>query len=218
MHGFRYILAFLAALTTMAAGPADSPSPKPSLIPKSWELGISFHDPQRITVQLPGDDAPKTFWYILYTATNESGQDVDFYPTFDLVTDTLQVVKAGEDIHPVVVDAIKARHAKQYPFFVNPMKVSGRLLQGEDNARTSAAVFRNFDAKANKFTIYVGGLSGEVKRMTNPGYDPQKPESEFNQPSFVLRKSLGVEYDLPGDEQSRQGARPVRLRRFWTMR
>ena len=62
-----------------------------------------------MSVFLPGESEPVIYWYMLYTVVNESGQDVEFYPTFDLVTDTLQVVVAGEDIHPAVVDAIKAR-------------------------------------------------------------------------------------------------------------
>jgi len=193
-------------------------APAPSLLPKSWDLDLQFHDPQRITLTLPGESAPTTFWYLLYTVVNNTGQDIKFHPTFDVVTDTLKVVRAGDEIPPAVIDAVQARHRTQYPFFVRPMEVSGPLLQGVDNARTSAAIYRDFDPKASRFTIYVGGLSGEIVRLPSPSFDPTRPESDTNSRFFVLRKTLGIAYDLPSDEESRKEAIPQRVRREWVMR
>lgn len=210
-------IAAIAELMTVI-GPTGWAVPTPSIVPRSWELDFRFLDPQRITLTLPGDSKPTTYWYLLYIAVNNTGQDIKFYPTFDLVTNTLQVVRGGDEISPLVVDAIRARHKKQYPFFVDPMKASGLLLQGVDNARVSAAVFRNFDPQANRFTIYVGGLSGELQRLPNPAFEPNKPESDSNLRFFVLRKALGITYDLPGDVHSRKQAAPTRVKREWVMR
>jgi hypothetical protein len=195
-----------------------SAAPEPSAGSKSWQLDFRFRDPERITVRLPGDDADTTFWYVLFTVVNNTGEDVSFFPSADLVTDTLQVVRAGDDISPSVYEAIAARHAKEFPFFASPAKITGPLLQGEDNHRTSALVFRTFDPSASKFTLYVGGLSGEITRVINPGFDEKEPESESNARYFVLRRTLAVSYDLPGDVSTRGVAAPVRRHREWVMR
>jgi len=183
-----------------------------------WQLDIAFHDPQRITFAPPGTSEPKTYWYFLYTVTNNTGQHVAFYPSITLVTQTLQTVQAGDNVHPTVYDQIKARHEKEYPFFAPPAKVTGPLLQGSANSRTTAAVFENFDPQANEFTIFASGLSGEIQRLTNPSFNSKQRESEENPPFFVLRRTLAVTYRLPGDEQTRRLATPVRLKREWVMR
>jgi len=192
--------------------------PEPSLAPTSWQLDFEFHDPQRIRLTLPGDTSPTTFWYLLFTVTNRTGQEVEFYPSFDLMTDTLDVVKGNSNIAPAVYDALQARYRATYPFMVEPNRLYGVLRQGVDNRRTCAVAFRDFDPDANRFTIYVGGLSGELVRLQNPVYNPLKVESDNNPRYHVLRKTLAIEYGLPGDRLSRKMATPVRVRREWVMR
>ncbi len=205
------VLVFAVAAGVLAA-------PEPSRNPKSWQLDFEYHDLQRIDVVLPGDKAPTTFWYMLYTVTNNTGREVDFYPTFELVTDTFDVVVGGDRISPTVYDVIKARHKRLYPFFRDPIRASGKLLQGPDNARTSAAVFRDFDPNADQVTVYVAGLSGEIQRINNPSFEPSKGVSQRNPRFFTLRKSLGITYDLPSDSVTREAVTPVRRETAWVMR
>ena len=193
-------------------------APEASIATTEWQLHFEFHDPQRITLTLPGDSQPTTFWYVVYQATNDTGQDVEFYPSFRIVTDTLKVVEGGADISPSVYDAIFARHKRQYPFIAPSAKVTGLLLQGEGNARASVAVFRMFDREASGFTLYVSGLSAELARVANPAFDSDKEESEANPRFFVLRRTLAVAYDLPGDPNTRYQTTPVRRNREWVMR
>lgn len=183
---------------------------------EKWQLDLAFHDPQRLIVHQGGEE--KTYWYLLFTVTNDTDRDVRFFPSFTLVTDSLETVNGGENAHPKVYDLIKARHAKEYPFFAPPTKITGPILRGEANARTSAAVFQDFDPEANEFTIYISGLSNELKRITNPAFDPKKEISEDNPQFFILRKTLALTYELPGDPDTRRHANPVRLRREWVMR
>ena len=63
----------------------------------AWQLDFKFHDPQRIVLRLPGDSQATVFWYMLYEVTNNTGRDRGFYPSFRLVTNTLQVVEGGAD-------------------------------------------------------------------------------------------------------------------------
>lgn len=185
---------------------------------QGWQLDVKFHDPQRISIQLPGDRHETTFWYLLYEVTNETGRDVEFYPSFSLVTDTLRVVIAGDNISPSVYDAIAARHKGEFPFFAPPVKVTGLLLQGRANARASAAVFRMFDKEASRFTIYCSGFSSELRRLANPAFDANERESQENARYFMLRRTLAVEYNLAGDAETRGRGKPVRRTRQWVMR
>ena len=210
-------LTAILPLSTLLVGTAWA-APQPSVAPKSWQLEFEFHDPVRISLTLPGESAPTTFWYVLYSVTNQTGREAPFYPTFHLVTDTLQILEAGEGIDPVVFDAVRARHQKLHPFFVDPADIYGPLKQGVDNRLTSAAVFRDFDSEASSFTIYVAGLSGEIVSLANPSFDPLREESDNNQRFFILRKTLAIHYDFPGDSRTRVRAVPARVKRAWTMR
>lgn len=187
-------------------------APQAEPFSRSWTLDFEFYDPQRITVN------GTTYWYVLYQVTNRTGKDVDFYPSFRLVTDTLQVVEGGADVGPRVYDTIAARHHREFPFFAPPAKVTGLLLQGEENSRASAMVFGTFDPGAAGFTIFAGGLSGEIERLRNPAFDKTQPESDANPRSFLLRRTLAITYSLPGDTLSRSLATPIRRSREWVMR
>ena len=214
----RLISLVLTAAVVLAAAPNLLAVPEPAKAPKSWELDFEFHDLARISLTLPGDRQPTTYWYVLYTVTNNSGREAPFFPTFELVTSSLEVVTGGENVSPSVYDAIRARHKKQYPFFRDPTRVSGKLLQGPDNARTSAAVFHNFDPGANALTVFVAGLSGEIAKVANPVYDSENPETPLNRPFFALRKTLAIQYDVPGDLRTRRMAAAVRRSQSWVMR
>lgn len=204
------VCAMLAA-PTLAAPQAD-------IISSNWQLDFIFHDPQRITVQLPGDRQATTYWYLLFEATNSTGREVGFYPSFQLVTDTLRVVEGGADIHPRVYDAIVARHKSEFPFLAPPAAVTGPLLQGAENGRASVAVFRSFDPQASSFTIYAGGLSGEMARVFNPLALTGLTAPSAQPVSFLLRRTLAIHYGIPGDPESRASTTPIRRSREWVMR
>lgn len=193
-------------------------APRPQTLANKWQLDFEFNDPQRLTVQLPGDTTPTTYWYVLYQVTNNTGKDVQYYPSFRLVTDTLKIVNGGANINPSVYDIVAARHKKEYPFFMAPTKVSGLFLQGKENAKSSAVVFRMFDKQANSFTVFFSGLSGEIEKVPNPTYNANQSESGENQRFFLLRRTLAVSYDLPGDRNTRANAIPIRKHREWVMR
>jgi hypothetical protein len=196
---------------------APKAAPKAGLIGGSWELDVEFVDPQRITVPLPGG-GEETYWYVIYRVVNRTGRDVAFFPSFRMVTNTLQVVDGGDGVRPAVYDRIAALHRQQFPFFAPPAKITGTLLQGQENARESAAVFKTFSPEASSFTLYMSGFAGRIDRQTNPAFDVSKPESDDNPRSFLFRRTLAVMYDLPGDPQTRASATPIRRNREWVMR
>lgn len=192
--------------------------PKPTVTPAAWALRFTYHDPQSIHLRLPGDPYESTFWYVLYSVTNDSGEEVLFYPTFDIVAEDLSVVEGGANISPSVYEAIKARHRKTHPFFVNPSEVYGPLPQGEDHARSSAIAFRLPAPGVNHFTLYVGGLSGDIVKTRNLRFNREAGECPANLQFFTLRKTLAVSYELPGDATTRAAGRPKRVKEEWVMR
>jgi len=206
---------YVAAMLLGAPAIAQEVIPGAAL---TWQLDIEFRDPQRLMVRLPGESQPRTYWYVIYRVTNNTGQDVQYLPSARLVTDTLDVVRAGDNVPVSLYHRIAALHRRDYPFFARPTKVSGLLLQGEENARTSAFVFPDFDPEATTFTVFISGLSGLIDRIPNPAFDTDQPASEDNPRSFTRRLTLGIEYVLPGDERTRSGAQPKRRNRHWVMR
>lgn len=182
--------------------------PEPSLAPISWELKFRYRDPQKVSVVVPGQSKPVVYWYMLYSVENPGPADVDFYPKFELVTDTMQVIPSEASVSPEAFRAIQRRSGD--PLLVQPERAVGKLLVGRDRQRHSVAIWKNVDPQARSFTAYVAGLSGETVRMKNPGFDAEKPEDPKNARYFILRKTLALPYKLPGGERTRELAVPER--------
>ncbi|MEK6799566.1 MAG: hypothetical protein AABZ12_11415 [Planctomycetota bacterium] len=213
----RVSLAVKSSVLLLLTASVGVAGPRAGIATTAWELDFEFYDPQRISLRLPGDTHETTYWYVVYRVTNRSGQDVKFLPTFRMVTDDLQEVVAGDGVDPLAYDAIADRHRVEFPFFAPPAKVTGMLLQGEVNARTSAAAFKTFDTTSAGFKLLIAGLSGEMKRVTNAAFDSDTPESDGKPRVFLFRRTLQVFYDLPGDVQTRTIGTPVRRSREWIM-
>ncbi|MBN2447323.1 MAG: hypothetical protein JXO22_11380 [Phycisphaerae bacterium] len=226
----QLMLAMFVATAVPAAIEVGA-GPEPSPTPVAWELEFKYEHPQRIEIMLPGQATPTVYWYIVYTVTNPGQRTERFFPTFQLVTDDLAVVDTDMGILPVVFDAIKKRHRVTHPHLVNPTEAIGDLMAGDDHARESVAIWRADDLLVNSFTVYVAGLSGEIRFMPNPSYDPDQPatrmvtgpddrqrEETVNPEHFTLRKTLELTYELPGSTGARQAVQPVFKSRRWIMR
>lgn len=233
----------LMTLMVCSAVPASG-EPKPSPTPIAWELKFKSQELARIDVDT--GKGVQTFWYMLYTVTNQTGEDVDFNPEVVRVSEideasspaqpsaagsgpALLVEEAVVGVHPKVFEAIKKLYAKTQPFLISPVEAIGKLRQGADNALTSVVVFPALDPRVSKFTIYFSGLSGERITMPNPSYDPKRPSAEGkpvgqqmlapeNPKFFVLRKTLAMPFVLPGDAASKRHAKPVMGQLGWVMR
>lgn len=197
---------------------AQAVLPEPALTSSAWNLNLRFEDPQRVSVVEPGKEQPTVYWYMLYSVENQTDQEVDFYPDFQIVTDTLQVTTSGKDVSPEAFRSVFRR--ANDPALLTPEKIAGRILRGKDRARHGVAIWNDFDPKAKAFTVYVGGLSGEVMRWKNPAFDADKPVGPKNQKYFLLRKTLAIPYSLPGSENARSAATPRRIAESqkWVMR
>lgn len=235
----------VVVLALMMCATVAQAAPEPSAVPESWELSLEPSPPMRIQVKL--GSGVRTYWYILYTVTNNSFEDVDFHPEIARVAEIeselpadraaampekaarISVEPAIVGLHPKVFAAIKSRHAKTHPFLVEPVKAITRLRVGKDNALTSVLVFPDLNPRVSKFTVYFGGLSGERIIKRNPAYRSVQGSGDRkggtsagdeakNPKFFILRKTLAMPYTLPGDERTRRSATPVLGRMGWVMR
>ncbi len=198
-----------------AAVPA---APEPALVPPAgtWQLDFEIHgEPRRISIILPGDAEPRSFWYLLYTITNNTGQDVEFYPQFELMTDTFKLYNAGDKVRRPVFEAIRKRYAETIPLLEPQSMLTGRLLVGKDNARDSVAIFEDFDPNATEASVFVAGLSNETVKMEIS----EKAESgEKVTKEVLLRKTLMLKYQVPGDRFNPEKRVMLYRDREWLMR
>ena len=153
----------------------------------------------------------EVYWYLVYTITNTSDEEHNFVPAFTLYSDTASVRRAG--LHPDVFDAVKNR--RKIRFLENAVKMTGKVLPGEDNARTGVAIFAPLDRETDHFRIFVEGLSGEYVERPNPAATAETPEDER---VIRLRKTLVLEYKFPGDEWWLNVDQPVFVSKTWTWR
>jgi hypothetical protein len=189
-------------------------APVPEILQRAglWTAEVTFEHPQQIV--MPSANGERRFWYMIVTVTNRSGQDIDFYPQCDLMTDTFEIVPAGQRVPAGVFELVKQRHAAAYPFLEPFDRVSNRLLQGEDNAKDVAIVWGDFDQQATSFKVFLGGLSNETAAVRHP-----VAVDEAGQPVQVfLRKTLELDYTLQGDPTIRPAVQTEYTGQSWIMR
>jgi hypothetical protein len=209
-----------AVLFLVRVSPRAEAFPKPSINRVSWELDFTHGTPSRITVKVPGSDAPKAYWYMPFTVTNNTNDEQEFLPVFDLVDDKGNVHRSDQNIPAQVFDAVKRQEGKK---LMEPLaKVSGRLLVGPDQARDSVAIWPEPLDRMGSFSIFVSGLSGEavwvkgdkVIPLSKADWTKMKPEDA----GTILRKTLEIQIQVPGDEFY-QGRDPViKKGERWVMR
>jgi hypothetical protein len=194
--------------------------PKPSVAPITWELDFNPGTPTRIAVKVPGSDAPKAFWYLPFTITNNSKDEQQFLPVFELVDDTGKVHKSDQNIPAVVFEEIKKREGKR---FLEPLhKATGRILQGAEQSKDSVAIWPEPTERMGSFSIFATGLSGEAvwykdgKEMALRDADWVKTKPE--EAGQILRKTRELDYQVPGDQFYQGRDRVIKKDERWVMR
>jgi hypothetical protein len=175
-------------------------------------VDVKFNHPQRIAVE--SGTKEHLYWYVILTLTNNTGGDVDFYPSCELMTDTFDVIPAGKGISSVVFNMVKQRHKRAYPFLEWMQETSNRILQGEDNTKDIAVIFPDFASNAKAFKIFISGLSNETAVVEHP----VSKDKNGNPVKVFLRKTLELDYKLKGDTSLRKEVKIVPQGKSWIMR
>ncbi len=169
-------------------------APQPSPYPIAWEFKFQHDLPKRMVVDT-GKQIPVAYWYITYTITNNTDQERSFLPDFQMVTNDGNVIRSDKEIPKKVFDTIKEREKKQ---FLEPWtKIGGELLLGEDQSKDGVAIWQEPTPRMGKFSIYVGGLSGEAVTLKD---DDGKVMNDKDGNPIILRKTLQLNYHIRGDE------------------
>ena len=191
-------------------------APEPAIVPApgQWTLEMKFTNPQQIIWPQGPDKKPANFWYTIITLTNNTGNDVDFYPKCDLMTDSFQIIPAGKFVSTALFEQIKKRHKNRYPFLELLNNAGTKILQGEDNARDIAVIWPDFDAKASSVKLFITGLSNETAVVDNP-----ISKDEMGMPARIfLRKTLELNYSVSGDQNLRSPVSFAFQGKRWIMR
>lgn len=213
MNMIRLLSLFLAVLCICAPAGAY-PKPDSFQEPGEWTLDVVFEKPMQVMLQLPGEDEPTRYWYIIITLTNNTGQDVGFYPKCELVTDTFEVLDSGVAEGMTIMQRLKIRHEGKYPFLQGIDFTERTILQGEDNAVDVAVIWPDFDEQANDVKFYISGLSNETEAIEHP----TEVDELGNPVKVLLRKTLELHYQVGGDPEFRSEPRLKFLGRRWVMR
>jgi hypothetical protein len=207
MRGLAIGVLVLAMFGVCRAAPKAAVVQKPG----DWTFDVRFENPQQIT--LTGDISQR-YWYIILTITNKSGKDVDFYPSAELVTDTLEVVPGIKGTSAVLYEKIKNRHQGKYKFLQLLENAPDKMLQGQDNTVDVVICWPDFDPNAKTADIFITGLSNETVAVDNPAVK----DKDGNPAKVYLRKTLQLNYSIAGDPKFRDEQKLKFENKTWVMR
>jgi hypothetical protein len=219
----RSIAVILLTLALCVSGPTRSwAGPKPDAVPSSWQFQIQLGQLRSIRMRAPGEIEPRTFWYLRYRLINRTGDERKFIPQIALYTKTGQLIRASQDVPTAVHRQIKSIYND--PLLRSQSGMTGRILQGADNAPRGVMIFRDFDPDAGQVDIFIGGLSGETVRIQLPqpvqvksiNDDGELIEKEVRE--LTLSKTLRLTYEISGDLKNRRNLSASLKEKEWIMR
>ena len=150
----------LGIFGTLAASAARPPEPNP--IPIRWQLDLDVGPLRVISVANP-DQGPMLYYFMTYTVTNNTEEDILFAPSFELATETGVNVVAGQGVPATVTRSILER--LDNPQLNDQVSMIGVLRRGEANARDGLVVWPVRDLTADEARVYMAGFSGETTRL-----------------------------------------------------
>lgn len=197
--------AAMGLLAVATAGPLLGFAPEPDAVPRRWELQVDSGELRLVTIDVP-NLGPRKYLYLTFKAVNNSGQDMLFAPSFELSDGEGRVYRSGRDVPLFVTQQLLA--STQNPFIQDQIGIIGEFLQGAENAKDGLAIWPVDGFSPAQLTVYAAGFSGETKTVTAPD----------GKSKFVLRKTLRLEFQTPGDLATPSSeAYPVATR-GWIMR
>ena len=215
--GLTLAAALFCTFSAPAAAQLQSPPPavpQPSPYPIAWEFDFRYDAPRRIVVDRRGQRSPQAYWYMTYTVVNNTDQERMFFPRFELVTRSGNVIRSDRNIPAEVFQTIKRRTGDRMLEDALSMTMSP-LLVGEDQQRRGVAIWREPEAELGAFTVFVGGLSGEATEATGVGGEPI---ADADGEPVLLFKTKQIDYRLLGDELYAGRDTLRKLGERWVMR
>lgn len=207
---FRVRLAIAGLLVLVALGLVTPPvlraaPPVPEIVSTAWSIKFEPGDLQLVGIRQV-DGSFQWYWCLPYKVTNLGKEDLFFAPDVAVSDDDGKIVSVDVDVPLRVFEVVKRRLAN--PLLETHLQVLGKLLQGPDNARESVFIWPMSKNRVDRMSIFIAGLSGETTTIQSP----------TSGESVTLRKTLMLEYALPGDPQSPQQTTIQLQNPKWIMR
>lgn len=153
-----------------------------------WMLDFRFKDPRLITVDIPGRGR-KVVWYLWYQVVNRTGEPRTFIPDFELVTHDKPGVY-HDQVLPKVQEAIqRVEDPTKMLDIKNSVTIAGEPIppskpDAYPRTITGVATWDDVDPDANRYSIFVSGLSNGWSEDDN---------------KVVRRKTLQLNFRRVGD-------------------
>ncbi len=203
--GLAILAAMIFCLATASASQNAWAFPEPAIVSKAWQYDFSHGPPRPIAVYGIGGQV-RWFWYITYKVVNHTGDERLFVPEVTIFDDRGHIFPAGRNVPAAAFHAIKNRI--ENPLLENPAEIIGRILQGPDHAKEGVAIWPATEDDIDHITIFFSGLSGETAVIDHAETGER----------VVLRKTLMIDYDLPGTGEHIQDQPVVHKGEKWVMR
>ncbi|MFI4898770.1 MAG: hypothetical protein ACIARR_13230 [Phycisphaerales bacterium JB059] len=203
----RAIAIGLVGLGATLAAPAAAPEPAP--IPTAWEFEFDAGPLRLAWVNVPNEGV-RPFFYLTYTVTNYWSADLLYAPDFYLKTDESEILRSGENIPPVVTEELLARLGN--PLINDQISILGNVLEGPENARSGVVIWPATDLDVDEIMVFAANLSGESTVYWT------RDRETGQRKRLVLRKTLMLRYETPGDLTDRGGEPLELVETRWVMR
>ncbi|MCC7389578.1 MAG: hypothetical protein IT431_12500 [Phycisphaerales bacterium] len=178
-----------ALLALCAIAPAIGLAPEPAPVPKRWQLDVTPGD-LRVAYVNAGDNSA-AYLYFTYSVTNNTGNDLDFVPSFALATDSGVSLASGVGVPAAVTKQLLA--ALEHPFMQDQIEILGPIQQGPENAKHGVVIWPVVDYQADEVRIFGAGFSGETETIELT--DPRTGEAK----RLIFRKTLMMRFGTPGE-------------------
>lgn len=206
-HSAFASLALAACAVVGVASPSVSacfvPAPAPAV---GWGAAkeLSF-TPSELRL-FKDAETGKHYWYMTYDVVNAGEKEVRFAPRIDLVVDDGRILAQGDGVSSGVVRQIK-KFLKN-DLLEDQFEILGEVLPGKEHAKSGLVVFRADDLEPTELTVMVQGLSRETEK---------KPHPKTGEP-VTLRKTVRLDYLVPGDPKPRGSTTYPIVNREWIFR
>jgi hypothetical protein len=161
---------------------------------KIWVLDFKFYDPRLITVDIPGRGR-KICWYLKYQVINNTSEPRTFVPDFVMVTPDKPGHVYHDQVVPKVQEAIRqVEDPTGYLDIKNSVTIASKPIppskpNAAPHAVTGVVIWNDIDPEANRFSIFVSGLSNGWSLAEIPPDNKQ----------IVRRKTLQLNFKRLGD-------------------
>lgn len=206
---------FVPACLAQDEAPKDA-APQPDAVTHDWKFDFTYATPNTIAIE-NADGSLNWYWYMTYKVVNTTEDELFFDPRIVVQNDAGQIMTANLGIDARVFRAV--RDLVRNPLLMSPIDVPGRVFKGEDHARESVAIWPVSKDDVDEFKIFIGGIYGEIKNVTDPttgkpvmvpvvnaltGETRKNPDGTTMMQPLELYRTKLLHFETPGTTESKQ--------------